>query len=54
MTKTPDEHAGSGLDKPDPKTILEKVGDGIKAVLPKKEPEAPKPTGNGTVQRIPE
>ncbi len=29
-------HAGSGIDKPDPKGILEKLGDGIKAVLPKK------------------
>ena len=35
MAKQPDDHAGSGLDKPDPKTLLEKAKDGIKAVLPK-------------------
>lgn len=36
-----DDHAGSGIDKPDPKTLMEKLGDGVKAVLPKKPaPEA--------------
>jgi hypothetical protein len=35
MASKPDDHAGSGLDKPDPKTLLEKAKDGIKAVLPK-------------------
>lgn len=58
MAHKPDDHAGSGLDKPDPKSLLEKVGDGLKAVLPKK---ADKPAeeisltgiGNGTAQDIP-
>jgi hypothetical protein len=46
MTK-PDDHAGSGVDKPDPKTLLERLGDSVKSVLPKK-PE-PGQTGTGTV-----
>lgn len=38
MAKTQDEHAGSGLDKPDPKGLLEKLGDTVKSVLPKSAP----------------
>lgn len=55
MAKKPVEHAGSGIDKPDPKTLLERVGDGLKSVLPKKSPEDVTviDTGNGTIQRIP-
>ncbi len=55
MTKHDEHHAGSGLDKPDPKTLLEKLGDGVKAVLPKKpEPAPPIPQsagqmGSGTI-----
>lgn len=51
MAKTPDDHAGSGLDKPDPKTLLEKAKDGLKAVLPKAEEAAAKAApalGDGT------
>lgn len=57
MAKSPDEHVGSGVDKPDPKGILEKLGDAAKAVLPTRDTEpapAPKDTGNGTQQRLPE
>jgi hypothetical protein len=58
MAHKSDDHAGSGLDKSDPKSILEKVGDSLKAVLPK---NADKPAeeisltgiGNGTAQDIP-
>ena len=38
MTANPEEHAGSGIDKPDPKSLLEKVGDGLKSVLSKADP----------------
>lgn len=51
LAKTPDDHAGSGLDKPDPKTLLEKAKDGLKAVLPKAEEAAVKAApalGDGT------
>lgn len=59
MAHKPDDHAGSGLDKPDPKSLLEKVGDGLKAVLPKKAADKPAEEisltgiGNGTAQDIP-
>ena len=44
MATKPDDHAGSGIDKPDPKSLLEKLGDGVKAVMPRKpEPEQPNP-----------
>ena len=32
--KSEDHHAGSGLDKPDPKTLTEKITDTVKATLP--------------------
>ena len=48
MAKTSDEHAGSGLDKPDPKTLLEKAKDGLKAVLPKTEAPVGIAGPNGT------
>lgn len=56
MAKETEPHPGSGIDKPDPKTMLEKVGDSLKSVVPKKpapENVAPTDTANGTVQRIP-
>jgi hypothetical protein len=44
MVKKPEEHAGSGLDKPSAKTLTEKIGDGFRKIVPerssqKKEPE---------------
>lgn len=39
LFKKKDEHAGSGIDKPDPKGIVEKVVDTVKSVA------APKPAG---------
>ena len=51
MASKPDDHAGSGIDKPDPKSLMEKLGDGVKAVLPKK-PDA-KPAG-GDASRPPD
>ncbi len=44
--KNEEPHAGSGLDKPDPKTLKEKIADGVKAVLPsdKKDQNAADPT----------
>jgi len=47
LFKKTDEHAGSGLDKPDPKGIVEKVVDKVKEVaqaqpvMPPKGPAAP-------------
>ena len=35
MANKPDENVGSGIDKPDPKGLLERLGDGVKAVMPK-------------------
>jgi len=35
MTKS-DDHAGSGIDKPDAKSLLEKFSDGVKSILEKK------------------
>lgn len=35
MSKT-DDHAGSGLDKPEPKSLIDKVGDGLKKMVPSK------------------
>ena len=32
--KSEDQHAGSGVDKPDPKTLKERISDTVKAVLP--------------------
>lgn len=34
MAKDKDDHAGSGLDKSDPKSLLEKAKDGLKSILP--------------------
>jgi hypothetical protein len=42
MTK-PDDHAGSGIDKPDAKGLLEKFSEGVKSILEKKP--APTPPG---------
>ena len=56
MAKQQDEHAGSGLDKPDPKSILEKLGDTVKSVLPKASASAPstaRPAGASTVPTPP-
>ena len=56
MAKTPDDRAGSGLDKPDPKTLQEKLGDAVKSVLPKAKADEPTKkvqTGNGTTQKLP-
>ncbi len=43
MAKVSDEHAGSGIDKAHPKTLAEKIGDGLKKLVPEKpaqeEPE---------------
>lgn len=39
LFKKKDEHAGSGIDKPDPKGIVEKVVDTVKSVAA----PAPKP-----------
>lgn len=36
MANKPDDHAGSGVDKPDPKTLREKIGDGLKKIMPDK------------------
>ncbi len=54
MAKATDQHAGSGIDKPDPKTLLEKVGDGLKSILPSKArgDTSVLDTGNGTIQRL--
>ena len=47
LFKKKDEHAGSGLDKPDPKGLVEKVVDKMKGVadaqpiVPPKGPAAP-------------
>jgi hypothetical protein len=47
MFKKKDEHAGSGVDKPDPKGLVEKVVDRVKGaaqaqpVVPPKGPVAP-------------
>jgi hypothetical protein len=38
--KNEDQHAGSGLDKPDPKTLTEKIADTVKAALPAKDNKA--------------
>lgn len=40
LFKKKDEHAGSGIDKPDPKGIVEKVVDTVKSVATPK-PVAP-------------
>jgi hypothetical protein len=48
MKTSSKEHAGSGIDKPDPKTLVEKLHDGLKTVMPKiKSKEAPKPIEPG-------
>lgn len=46
MADKSDEHAGSGLDKPDPKTLVQKVKDGVRSILPDKAstPGKPSPT----------
>lgn len=45
LFKKKDEHAGSGIDKPDPKGIVEKVVETVKSVAaPAPKPaEPPKP-----------
>jgi hypothetical protein len=49
MSKDSD-HPGSGLDKPEPKTVLEKLSDGVRSVLPKKPDQRPAgQTGVGVV-----
>jgi hypothetical protein len=45
LFKKKDEHAGSGVDKPDPKGLVERVVDKVKGpaqpVMPPKGPAAP-------------
>ena len=43
----PNDHAGSGVDQPDPKGLLEKFSDGVKSILSKK-PEPAGQTGTDT------
>ncbi len=43
LFKKPDDHAGSGIDKPDPKSIKEKVSDVVKAIVPAPPPAEPVP-----------
>ena len=55
MTTNPEEHAGRGSDKPDPKSLLEKVGDGLKSVLSKADPSGqvmPRDTGHEPAQGV--
>jgi hypothetical protein len=36
------DNAGSGIDQPEPRNLLERIGDGVKSVIPKKsEPKLP-------------
>ena len=50
MGKQAEDHVGSGLDKPDPKTLMEKVTDGLKKVVPSKPAPDQKPeTGPATI-----
>lgn len=42
----PEEHCGSGLDKAPKKTVTEKLKDAIEPLI--------RPTGNGTVQKVPQ
>jgi hypothetical protein len=37
MTR-PDDNAGSGLDKPEPRTLVEKMGDRLKKIVPSPSP----------------
>jgi len=49
MSKSND-HAGSGIDQPDPKGALEKFSDNVKSILSKKpEPEPAGQTGAGAI-----
>ena len=42
LFKKKDEHAGSGIDKPDPKGVVAKVVDTVKSVTaPKPAPKSP-------------
>jgi hypothetical protein len=42
LFKKKDDHAGSGIDKPDPKGIVEKVVETVKSVAaPKPPPKSP-------------
>ena len=41
LFKKPDEHAGSGIDKPAPKSIVEKVVDKVKAATAPSTVEQP-------------
>jgi len=47
MTNSND-HAGSGIDQPDAKGLLEKFNEGVKSILSKK-PEPEPQTGMGAV-----
>jgi hypothetical protein len=56
MSKSPEDNTGSGTNQPDPRTLREKVGGGVEAMLAKKSPEGAPLTlaGNGTQQRLPQ
>jgi hypothetical protein len=43
MTTKSEDHAGSGVDQPDPKTLKEKIGDTRKVILPKSDVRNPRP-----------
>ena len=43
MAKKPQDHAGSGIDKPDPKTLVEKIGDRLGKIVPEKPPQQDPP-----------
>jgi hypothetical protein len=43
MAKQLEDHAGSGLDNPDPKILIEKVTDGLKKIVPSKPAPDQKP-----------
>jgi hypothetical protein len=50
MSKQPENHAGSGLDRPAPKTLVEKVTEGLKKIVPDNPTPAQKPeTGPATI-----
>jgi len=44
FSKKPDDHVGSGLDKPDPKSLVEKVIETVKTVS---QPGTPPVPGDG-------
>jgi hypothetical protein len=53
MAKPSEDHAGSGLDKADPKSLLEKLGDTVKTVLAKGKPQDRPPSKEVAIETIP-